>query len=86
LQDKAALRRLPYRGNVTDMLRMVTQIMVGLMLLFGVATLFTKSYFEFRTGRKKEGMLYLVLGGLAMVFSFMAFYYAYLLVVLKITP
>ncbi|MEJ2696411.1 MAG: hypothetical protein P8013_07155 [Candidatus Sulfobium sp.] len=62
------------------MVRMVTQIMVGLMLLFGVATLFPKSYFEFKTGRKNKGTLYLVLGSLALIFSFMAFYYAYLLV------
>lgn len=62
------------------MVRMVTQILVGLMLLFGVATLFPKSYFEFRSGRKQKGVLYLVLGGLALFFSSMAFYYAYLLV------
>lgn len=49
------------------------------MLFFGVATLFPKSYFEFRRGRKKKSMLFLVLGGLAMFFSCMAFYYAYLL-------
>lgn len=65
---------------MTDVVRMVTQILVGLMLLFGVATLFPRSYFEFRTGRKRKGTLYLVLGGLALFFSFMAFYYAYLLV------
>lgn len=64
---------------MTEMVRIITQIMVGLMLFFGVATLFPKSYFEFRRGRKKKSMLYLVLGGLAMFFSCMAFYYAYLL-------
>lgn len=69
---------------MTEMVRIVTQIMVGLMLLFGVATLFPKSYFEFRTGRKKKGVLYFVLGGLAIFFSFMAFYYAYLLLVMRI--
>lgn len=66
------------------MVRMVTQILVGLMLLFGVATLLPKSYFEFKTGRKRKGILYLVLGGLALFFSSMAFYYAYLLVGLHI--
>jgi zinc transporter ZupT len=60
------------------MVRMVTQILAGLMLLFGVATLFPKSYFEFRTGRKRKAILYLVLGCLALFFCFMAFYYAYL--------
>lgn len=60
--------------------RMITQILVGLMLLFAVATLFPKSYFEFRSGKKQKGVLYLFLGSLAIFFSFMAFYYAYLLV------
>lgn len=64
------------------MASMVTQILVGLMLLFGVATLFPKSCFEFRAGKKKNALRYLILGCLALFFSFMAFYYAYLLLVL----
>jgi hypothetical protein len=69
---------------VIAMARMVTQILAGLMLLFGVATLFPKSYFEFSTGRKKKGILYMALGCLALFFCFMAFYYAYLELILDI--
>lgn len=65
------------------MARTVTQILVGLMLLFAVATLLPKSYFEFKAGKKKNALRYLVLGCLALFFSFMAFYYAYLLLVLN---
>lgn len=67
------------------MVRMLTQILIGLMLLFGVATLLPKSYFEFRTGRKRNGTIYFVLGGLALFFSFLAFYYAWLLLIPGIT-
>ena len=69
---------------MTEMVRIITQIMVGLMLFFGVATLFPKAYFEFRRGGKKKGVLYFVLGGLTLFFSFMSFYYAYMLLVLRI--
>jgi hypothetical protein len=49
------------------------------MLFFGVATLFPKSYFEFRAGRVSSGIKYALLGFLALFFSGMAFYYAYLI-------
>lgn len=62
------------------MVRIVTQILVGLMLFFGVLTLLPKSYFEFRTKRNAKGLLYLFLALLAFFFSTMAFYYAYLLI------
>ncbi len=62
------------------MVRIVTQILVGLMLFFGVLTLLPKSYFEFRAKRNAKGLLSLFLAVLAFFFSTMAFYYAYLLI------
>ena len=61
------------------MVRMVTQILAGLMLLFGAATIFPKSYLEYRSERTGKSILYFVLGVLALFFSIMAFVYAYLI-------
>lgn len=61
------------------MVRGITQILVGLMLLFGVLTLFPKAYFDFRTGKQGKGIISILLGLAAAFFSFMAFYYAYLI-------
>ncbi|MDA8431937.1 MAG: DUF308 domain-containing protein [Nitrospiraceae bacterium] len=60
------------------MVRMITQVLAGLMLLFGAATLFPKAYFEYRNRRGKSA-LYFVLGLLSLFFSIMAFVYAYLI-------
>ena len=59
------------------MVRMITQILAGLMLFFGVVTLFAKSYFELRAKRIKGGMIYSLFGLAALFFSLMAFVYAY---------
>ncbi|MGD2079545.1 MAG: hypothetical protein PVG55_02925 [Nitrospirota bacterium] len=59
------------------MMRFVTQILVGLMLLFGTATLIPKAAVCFRLGRKGRGVLYVVLGVLSTAFALMAFGYAY---------
>jgi hypothetical protein len=61
------------------MARIVTQILVGLMLLFGFVTLVPKAYFEFRAGKARKGLVSVCLSLLALFFSGMAFYYAYLL-------
>ncbi len=60
------------------MIRAVTQLLVGLMLLFGFITLFPKAYREFRTGKIIKGLVSVLLGLCALFFSWMAFYYAYL--------
>lgn len=57
---------------------MATQILAGLMLFFGAASLFPKSYFEFRANKTGKGIMSFILGLLALFFSGMAFYYAYL--------
>ncbi len=61
------------------MVRMITQVLAGLMLLFGAATLFPKSYLEYKAGRVGKSILYFFLAFLALFFSTMAFVYAYLL-------
>ena len=61
------------------MARIITQILVGLMLLFGTVTLMPKAYFEFRRGQLGKSILSLLLACIALFFSCMAFYYAYLL-------
>ncbi len=61
------------------MVRAATQILVGLMLLFGFVTLMPKAVIEFRAGRPGKGMISLLLGLAALFFALMAFVYAYLL-------
>ncbi len=60
------------------MARMIAQILAGLMLLFGVVTLFAKSFFEYRAKRIRSGVIYTLFGLAALFFSLMAFIYAYL--------
>ncbi len=61
------------------MVRMITQVLAGLMLLFGAATLFPKAYLEYKARRSAKSVLYLLLGLFALFFSIMAFVYAYLI-------
>jgi hypothetical protein len=60
--------------------RILTQVLVGLMLLFGAATLFPKAYFEIRAKKIGKAVVSVFLGSAALFFSVMAFYYAYLLI------
>ncbi len=53
-------------------------MLVGFMLLFGAVRLLPKAYMEFRVKRPAKGILYIFIGLLALYFSSMAFYYAYL--------
>lgn len=61
------------------MVRMLTQTLAGLMLLFGAATLFPKSYLEYKARRTGKSALYFFLGLCALFFAIMAFVYAYLI-------
>ena len=61
------------------MVRMLTQLLVGLMLLFGVMSLVPKAIIEYKTGKKGKSAMSGILAVLALFFSCMAFYYAYLL-------
>lgn len=60
------------------MIRVLAQILVGLMLFFGVLTLIIKAFREFKEGRTPKVIVSLILALLALFFSSMAFYYAYL--------
>lgn len=60
------------------MVRVITQILVGLALFFGAVTLIPKCVVEFRRKNFAKGMLFFSLGLLALFFAGMAFYYAYL--------
>ena len=61
------------------MVRAVTQVLVGLMLLFGVLTLIPKAIIEVRSGKKAKAAVSVLLALCAFFFSWMAFYYAYLI-------
>ncbi len=61
------------------MVRVITQVLAGLMLLFGAATLFPKAYLEYRGRNIRKSILYFFLGFCALFFSIMAFVYAYLI-------
>ncbi len=58
-----------------SMVRVITQLLVGLMLLFGALTLFPKAFLEFRAGKRGKGFVSALLGLCALFFSWMAFYY-----------
>ena len=59
------------------MVRVFTQGLVGLMLLFATATLFPRAIIYYRLGQKGRGVLYALLGVLATLFAVMSFGYAY---------
>ena len=59
------------------MVRMITQVLAGLMLLFGTATLFPKAYFEFKAKKTGKAILSAFLGICALFFAIMAFWAAY---------
>lgn len=61
------------------MVRLITQILAGLMLLFGAVTLFPKAYFEFKAKKTGKAVMSLALACGATFFSLMAFFYAYLI-------
>jgi hypothetical protein len=61
------------------MVRGITQILVGLMLLFAVLTLIPKAYLEFSAGKQGKGIISILLALAAAFFSSMAFYHAYMI-------
>lgn len=60
------------------MIRFVTQLLVGLMLIFGTATLLPKAALCFKFGQKGKGVLYTFLGILSTVLAIMSFGYAFM--------
>lgn len=61
------------------MVRIIAQVLAGLMLLFGAATLIPKAYLEYRGRNIQKSILYFFLGFCSLFFSIMAFVYAYLI-------
>lgn len=61
------------------MVRIITQIMLGLMLIFGTVTILPKGIFYFKLKNRGKGILYIFLGLLCAFFALSAFQYAYTL-------
>ncbi|GAB4388354.1 MAG: hypothetical protein Kow0025_07130 [Thermodesulfovibrionales bacterium] len=59
------------------MARIAAQISIGLMLLFGTATLVPRGLVLVRTGRRARGWLYVFLGLLLLFLAVLSFAYAY---------
>lgn len=59
------------------MVRVITQILIGLMLLFGALNLARRVIFHFRSKDIPKGLYFLVLSATALFFSLLAFYFAY---------
>lgn len=59
------------------MVRIVTQILMGLMLLFGVVTLTPKMLFHFKNKNILRALYFLLVWLVSLSFSAAAFYYAY---------
>lgn len=59
------------------MVRVITQILIGLMLLFGAITLANRFVFHIRRKSVPEALYFLLLFSIALFFSVLAFFYAY---------
>jgi hypothetical protein len=58
-------------------MRIITQMMIGLMLMFGVLTLAPRAVFHLRQRQLVKALCFLMLVLVALFFSLMAFYFAY---------
>lgn len=58
------------------MVRIVTQLLVGFMLIFGAVMLTPKLLLMVRQKNAFRGIYYLMLWSISVIFSVMAFYYA----------
>ncbi len=59
------------------MVRVITQVLIGLMLLFGALNLLRRAIFHFKSKNVLKGLYFLLLFAGAIFFSILAFYYAY---------
>ena len=59
------------------MVRLTTQILLGLMLFFGTATIVPKAIAHLKMKNTGRGILYIFLSLLCALFSVLAFHYAY---------
>lgn len=68
------------------MVSMVTQIMLGLLLLFGTITLAPRGIYYLRVRSRGRGILYLLLSLASTLFAVLSFHYAYLSFVVHWNP
>lgn len=59
------------------MVRIITQILMGLMLLFGTITLTPKLLAHLRARNTGKALYFMALWSVSLVFAVAAFYYAY---------
>jgi hypothetical protein len=59
------------------MVRVITQILIGLMLFFGALNLARRILFHFHAKNVPKALYFLLLFAGALFFSVLAFYYAY---------
>lgn len=59
------------------MIRMITQILLGLMLLFGTLTITPKAIIHLKLKNIGKGIFYLFMSILCALFAILAFYLAY---------
>ena len=59
------------------MIRFVTQIILGLLLLFGTATLIPKGMLMIKLGNKPRGVFYIIMGFVCAFFAVMSFLFSY---------
>jgi len=59
------------------MVRVITQILIGLMLVFGVITLGYRVLFYISKGKILRALYFLLPCSIALFFAVLAFYYAY---------
>ena len=59
------------------MLRIITQILIGLMLVFGALNLAPRAVLHIRGKDIPRALLFLVLVSVSLFFAVMAFYFAY---------
>ncbi|MGD1076573.1 MAG: hypothetical protein ABR903_10935 [Thermodesulfovibrionales bacterium] len=59
------------------MVRIVTQLLIGLMLFFGVATLAPRVFFHVRTKNIARATCLFIMCALLLFFSLVSFHYAY---------
>lgn len=59
------------------MIRFATQVILGVVLLFGAVTLIPKGMLTIKLGNKPRGVFYVIVGLVCAFFSALAFLYSY---------
>lgn len=59
------------------MIRFATQLILGLLLLFGTATLIPKGMLMIKLGKRPRGVFYIIMGVVCTFFSLLSFLFSY---------